>query len=65
LHVVSAFAHEIGLVLGQQKVDEASNEITAIPELLKRLALEGTVVTLDAMGTQKEIVEQIVDSKAD
>jgi predicted transposase YbfD/YdcC len=50
LHLVSAWASEQGLVLGQRRVDDKSNEITAIPELLDALALEGTLVTLDAMG---------------
>jgi predicted transposase YbfD/YdcC len=65
VHIVSAFAHEYGLVLGQEKVSEKSNEITAIPELLTNLALEGSVISIDAMGTQKEIVRQIVNKKAD
>lgn len=65
LHIVSAFAHEIGLVLGQEKVKDKSNEIKAIPELLNRIALEGTVVTIDAIGTQKEIANQVISSKAD
>ncbi|PSN12414.1 ISAs1 family transposase, partial [filamentous cyanobacterium CCT1] len=51
IHMVSAWAAENRLVLGQVKVDEKSNEITAIPELLKVLALNGCIVTLDAMGT--------------
>ena len=50
LHVVSAWASEQGLVLGQRCVDGKSNEITAIPELLDQLALENSIVTLDAMG---------------
>ena len=53
------------MVIGQEKVAEKSNEITAIPELLNRLGLEGTIITIDAMGTQKEIVEKICDKKAD
>jgi predicted transposase YbfD/YdcC len=53
IHVVSAWARENGLVLGQVKVDEKSNEITAIPELLRNLELSGCIVTIDAMGTQK------------
>jgi len=65
LHVVSAFAAENKLVLGQTAVDEKSNEITAIPELLKMLVLEGCVVTIDAMGTQTDIAEQIIDQGAD
>ena len=64
-HIVRAFAHEMGVVLGQEKVVDKSNEITAIPALLKRLALAGTIVSIDAMGTQKAIVEDIVAAKAD
>ena len=60
LHVVSAFAVENHLSLGQVATDAKSNEITAIPELLELLDLEGTVVTIDAMGCQKEIAAQIV-----
>jgi predicted transposase YbfD/YdcC len=63
--VVSAFAAENKLVLGQIATDEKSNEITAIPELLKMLVIEGCVVTIDAMGTQKEIAEQIISQDAD
>ena len=65
LHVVSAYATEAGLVLAQRAVDGKSNEITAIPELLDRLALKGAIVTIDAMGTQKEIARRIVDKGAD
>lgn len=65
IHIVSAFATGSGLVIGQQKVNDKSNEITAIPELLKRLALEGSVVTIDAMGTQKAIVSEMHSKKAD
>jgi predicted transposase YbfD/YdcC len=64
-HIVSAFVHEYGLVIGQEKVNEKSNEITAIPELLTNLALEGSIISIDAIGTQKEIVKQIVNGKAD
>lgn len=64
-HIVSAFAHEYGLVLSQQKVAEKSNEITAIPELLTNLALEGSIISIDAIGTQTEIASQIVNKKAD
>ena len=63
--MVSAWACANNLVLGQRKVDEKSNEITAIPKLLAVLALEGTVVTIDAMGCQRAIAEQIVEKKAD
>ena len=65
LHVVSAWASEQRLVLGQRRVDGKSNEITAIPELLKVLALENTLVTLDAMGCQKAIAQRILDRQAD
>jgi len=65
LHVVSAWATEMGLTLGQVATDQHSNEITAIPELLKLIGLEGTIITIDAMGTQTAIAEQIVAGKAD
>ena len=65
IHIVSAWADENGIVLGQVKTDEKSNEITAIPELLDLLEIEGCVVTTDAMGTQKEIVKKIRSKKAD
>jgi predicted transposase YbfD/YdcC len=65
LHLVSAWACANHLVLGQVKTDEKSNEITAIPELLKLLDLRGSIVTVDAMGTQKEIAEEIQNKKAD
>jgi predicted transposase YbfD/YdcC len=65
LHLVSAWASDQGLVLGQRQVDSKSNEITAIPELLDALALEGTLVTLDAMGCQKAIAQRILDRRAD
>ncbi len=60
-----AWATTNGLVLGQRKVDSKSNEITAIPELLKVLSLKGCIVTLDAMGCQKKIIKQIIDQDAD
>ena len=63
--MVRAWAQQNGLVLGQRKVDNKSNEITAIPQLLKALYLKGAIVTLDAMGCQKNIVSQIVEKKAD
>jgi len=59
LHLVSAWASRQRLVLGQEAVDDTSNEITAIPRLLERLALTGALVTIDAMGTQIEIAEAI------
>jgi predicted transposase YbfD/YdcC len=65
LHLVSAYATEAGLVLAQCAVDGKSNEITAIPELLDMLNLKGAIVSIDAMGTQKEIVQRIVDKGAD
>lgn len=65
IHVVNAWASSNGLVLGQSAVDEKSNEIKAIPKLLKILDIEGCIVTIDAMGTQKEIAEQIIENKAD
>ena len=65
IHMVSAWARANRLVLGQVKVDEKSNEITAIPKLLKVLYLKGCIVTLDAMGCQREIVSQIVAQDAD
>lgn len=65
LHAVSVWASEFGLSLGQVACDEKSNEITAIPELLRLVDLEGAIITIDAMGTQKAIAAQIVDGKAD
>lgn len=65
VHVVSAWASEASLVLGQLRVDEKTNEIKAIPELLEVLCLKGCVVTIDAMGTQKEIAEKIIEKEAD
>jgi predicted transposase YbfD/YdcC len=61
IHVVSAWASRNELVLAQFKVDAKSNEITALPELLALLNLEGSVVTIDAMGCQVEIAQQIID----
>ena len=65
LHLVSAFAADAGLVLGQRATAQKSNEKTAIPELLATLALEGCIVTLDAMGTQANIAQSIRDRGAD
>lgn len=65
IHVVSAWANKNKLVLGQIKVDDKSNEITAIPELLKVLDIRGCIITIDAMGTQTEIAETIVYSGAE
>lgn len=65
IHLVSAFASEAGIVLGQVKTHEKSNEITAIPELLEWLDVRGAIVTIDAMGCQKAIAEKIVDKGGD
>lgn len=64
LHLVSAFAAELGLVLGQTASDTKSNEITAIPALLETLDIQGCVVTIDAMGTQRKIAKAIRDRQA-
>ncbi len=64
LHVVSAYASANRLCLGQQVVDEKSNEITAIPELLKILDIKGCIVTIDAMGCQKKIAQEIIKKGA-
>lgn len=65
LHVVSAWATQQGMTLGQVAVDSKSNEITAIPKLLEMLELKGAIVSIDAMGCQKEIAKQIVDAGGD
>lgn len=65
LHLVSAWATEANLFLGQVTTEEKSNEITAIPRLLELLDVHGTLVTIDAMGCQKEIAQKIVDKKGD
>ncbi len=65
IFMVSAWAEENEILLGQRKVDEKSNEITAIPELLKILALAGCIVTIDAIGTQTQIAKSIVAAQAD
>lgn len=65
LHLVSAFASEVRLVLGQNKVSEKSNEIKAIPALLECLDVSGTTVTIDAMGCQHAIAQQIEEAQAD
>lgn len=65
IHMVSAFAARQRLVLGQVKVAEKSNEIIAIPALLDMLAIEGAIVTIDAMGCQRDIAQKILDHKAD
>jgi predicted transposase YbfD/YdcC len=65
LHIVHAFAAENNLLLGQLATDAKSNEITAIPELLKMLTIKGNVITIDAMGCQKAIVRQIREKEGD
>ena len=65
VHLLSAYAAKARLVLANQTVDGKSNEITAIPQILSLLALEGAVVSIDAMGCQKAIAEAITEAKAD
>ena len=65
LHAVSVWASEFGLSLGQVACAEKSNEITAIPELLRLVDITGAIITIDAMGTQKAIAAQIIEGKAD
>jgi len=65
IHMVSAWSTENQLVLAQEKVDEKSNEITAIPTLLESLELSGAIVSVDAMGCQKEIAAEIIANQAD
>jgi predicted transposase YbfD/YdcC len=65
IHLVHAWSVKNGICLAQICCEQKSNEITAIPELLKLLSIEGTIITIDAMGTQTEIAKQIVDGKAD
>src|SRR5271170_1075180 len=65
LHSVSVWASDFGLSLGQVACAEKSNEITAIPELLRLVDIQGTIITIDAMGTQKAIATQIIEQKAD
>jgi predicted transposase YbfD/YdcC len=65
LHCVSVWASDFGLSLGQVACAEKSNEITAIPELLRLVDIQGTIITIDALGTQKALAEQIIDSGAD
>lgn len=65
LHSVTVWASDHGLTLAQVATDEKSNEITAIPEVLKLVNLEGAIITIDAMGTQTEIAKQIVEGKGD
>ncbi len=65
LHSVSIWASEFGLSLGQVACAEKSNEITAIPELLRLVDIKGAIITIDAMGTQKAIAAEIIDGKGD
>ena len=65
LHLVGAWLSEQGLSLGQVATEEKSNEITAIPELIDRIDVKGAIVTIDAMGCQKEIAKKIIDAKGD
>jgi hypothetical protein len=65
LHSVSIWASELGLSLGQMANEEKSNEITAIPEVLKLVDIRGAIITINAMGTQTAIAQQIVEGKAD
>lgn len=65
LHIVSAWACQSSVLLGQVQTDKKSNEITAIPQLLKLLSIKGCIVTIDAMGCQKSITKEIVASQAD
>ena len=65
IHIVSAFAARQRLVLGQIKVAEKSNEIVAIPKLLDLLVIEGAIITIDAMGCQRDIAQTVVEKKAD
>ncbi|MFP5275430.1 ISAs1 family transposase [Coleofasciculus sp.] len=65
LHMISAWASEQNLVLAQMKVEDKSNEITAIPALLELLDITGAIITIDAMGTQTEIAQKIIEKKAD
>lgn len=65
IHLVSAWASDNGLSFGQVKTSDKSNEITAIPELLDMLDLKGCIISIDAMGTQKEIAKQIIEKEAD
>ena len=62
--MVSAFASQARLVLGQIKVDDKSNEITAIPKLLNILEIKGNIITIDAMGCQRKICDQIIEKEA-
>ena len=65
VHMVSAWANENNLVLGQVRVNDKSNEITAIPELLDKLMIQGNIITIDAMEAQTDIAEKIIKKEAD
>jgi hypothetical protein len=65
LHLVTAWASEHRLVLGQVKVEDHSNEITAIPALLELIDMTGVIITIDAMGAQAELFRLIIEKKAD
>ena len=65
VHMVSAWASQNNLVLGQVRVNDKSNEITAIPELIERLCISGSIITIDAMGTQRDIADKIIENGAD
>lgn len=65
IHMIQALATEEGILIGEKETGEKSNEITAIPELLNKLEIKGCIITIDAMGCQKKIVEKIVKKKAD
>jgi predicted transposase YbfD/YdcC len=65
IHLVSAYSTHLNLVLGQTRTQDHSNEITAIPELLDALLLKGAIVTIDAMGCQRNIAQKIIDGGAD
>lgn len=64
-HVISAWSREDGFCLGQKAVEEKSNEITAIPVFLDKIQVKGQIITIDAMGTQKEIAEKIRGKRTD
>ncbi len=64
IHMISAWASQAGITLGQLKVNEKSNELKAIPELLDLLEIQGSVITIDAIGTQKQIAEKITEQGA-
>jgi predicted transposase YbfD/YdcC len=65
IHIVSAWATDHGITLGQVAVDSKSNEITAVPQLLDMMELKGTIITLDAMGCQKAIAKKVIDGGGD